>query len=523
MNYYNNNDTHLPSSLLIQYHKMGFKLVPIGYDGVIPNVGGLLTPEEREISIHESKSGKEEPLNYICYHAEFWNEERIEREAYRFINVATLTGKTHLKAENDIPLYLCALDIDSKEVFRILSCLEDINGNDYYFIDEACKSTFVSSSKKRYGRHIFWLSNKQYKPIRTNDCKAGCEFEIKTQGLMSLPPSRHRNDSQSHYQSIGLNKIARSDKMYDELLDILNDCLKPKDFTNHQSREDANQHTQINLNDDQIDFICELLSPHYRRGYRHHLINGLSGLLHRYNVAIDSSILLVQNLSMDDEEQESRLLILNATYQKTLKEVSGYQYLLSVLENVATDDQSLAKKILRKIIGIISVKDTNQDIVTSLTEQVMTEYTFKTMRDNEEMYYYDIGRGLYLSFGETIIREYVELLNPKIKTYVVNEIIQKIRRRTYVHRREFDNRTDIINLRNGLLNIWTGELKEHSPDFLSIVQLPLIYNPKTRCPNIGRFLAQVLHPEDIPTALEVIGYLLYRVAIYEKAVMLWKW
>ena len=212
MNYYNNNGTHIPSSLLIQYHKIGFKLVPIGYDGVTPNVSGLLTPEEREISIHESKSGKEEPLNYIYHHPEFWNEERIEREAYRFINVATLAGKTHLKAEDGNPLYLCALDIDSEQVFTILSRLEDSNGNDYYFIDKACKSTFVSSSKKRYGRHIFWLSNEQHKPIRTSDCKPGCEFEIKTdnsQGLMSLPSSRHRNDSQFHYQSIGLNKIGR--------------------------------------------------------------------------------------------------------------------------------------------------------------------------------------------------------------------------------------------------------------------------------------------------------------------------
>ena len=104
---------------------------------------------------------------------------------------------------------------------------------------------------------------------------------------------------------------------------------------------------------------------------------------------------------------------------------------------------------------------------------------------------------------------------------MVNEIIQKIKRRTYVNRDQFDNNTDIINVQNGLLNIWTGELREHSPDFLSIVQLPLVYNPKTRCPNIGRFLAQVLHPEDVLTALEVIGYLLYRTAIYEKAVMLY--
>ena len=59
------------------------------------------------------------------------------------------------------------------------------------------------------------------------------------------------------------------------------------------------------------------------------------------------------------------------------------------------------------------------------------EYAFKTMRDNEEMYYYDIGRGLYQRFGDSVIREYVEILNPKVKTHTVNEIIQKIKRRTY--------------------------------------------------------------------------------------------
>jgi P4 family phage/plasmid primase-like protien len=505
---------------------MGFKPIPIGDVSVTPNVNGLLTPEERKASIRESKCGKEEPVNYIYHHPEFWNEERIEREAYRFINVATLTGKTHLKAENDIPLYLNALDIDSEQIFTILACLEDNNGNEYNFIDKACKSTFVSSSKKRYGRHIFWLSNKQHKPIRTNDCKPGCEFEIKTdnsQGLMSLPPSRHRNDPQFHYQSIGLNKIPRFDQMYDKLLDTLKDCLKPKDYKNHESGEDANQHAQINLNEDQIEFIYDLLAPYYRRGYRHHLIYGLSGLLHRYNVAINSSTLLIHKLSIDDEEKDSRILILDTTYQKPLKEVSGYQYLLSILENVATNDQSHAKNILRKIIDNISVKDTNtnQDIITSLTEQVMIEYTFKTVRDNEEMYYYGIGRGVYLGSGDSIIREYLEILSPKIKTYIVNEIIQKIKRRTYVDRIQFDSNTDIINVQNGLLNIWTGEFKEHSPDFLSIVQLPVMYNPDSKCPAILRFFKQVLHPQDVFTAMEIIGYLLYKTAIYEKAVMLY--
>jgi P4 family phage/plasmid primase-like protien len=162
----------------------------------------------------------------------------------------------------------------------------------------------------------------------------------------------------------------------------------------------------------------------------------------------------------------------------------------------------------------------NQGIVLNLTERVMTEFTFKTMRDNEEIYYYDNAMGVYHRYGDRLIKEYVEILDPSIKTFQVNEIIQKIKRRTPVDRDQFDNNPDIINVQNGLLNIWTGELRDHSPDYLSIVQLTLHYCSKSRCPNIARFLALVLHPEDVLTALEVIGYTLYRTAIYEKAVML---
>ena len=129
------------------------------------------------------------------------------------------------------------------------------------------------------------------------------------------------------------------------------------------------------------------------------------------------------------------------------------------------------------------------------------------MRDNEEIYYYDIVTGSYRKFGDRIIKEYIEILHSSIKTFQVNEIIQKIKRRTPVDRDQFDNNINIINVQNGLLNIWTGELIEHSSDFLSIVQFPLIYNPKGKCPNILRFLAQVLHPQDVFTAYGVIGYL----------------
>jgi putative DNA primase/helicase len=52
------------------------------------------------------------------------------------------------------------------------------------------------------------------------------------------------------------------------------------------------------------------------------------------------------------------------------------------------------------------------------------------------------------------------------------------------------------------------------------VQLPIKYDPKARCPAIAKFLGQVLYWEDVFTALEIIGYCLYKTAEYEKAIML---
>jgi hypothetical protein len=44
----------------------------------------------------------------------------------------------------------------------------------------------------------------------------------------------------------------------------------------------------------------------------------------------------------------------------------------------------------------------------------MNEYFFATMRDNEDVYYYN-GQGLYVIDGESLINELCELMYPQIK------------------------------------------------------------------------------------------------------------
>ena len=228
----------IPLEELFLLYELGFKLVTLAEDSKIPNVNGLLTDEERQRSIEESPDGKEHPINYIYNHPEFWNKDRISREAWRFYNVGTTYGKTHIKDEQGNSLYLNEVDIDSKEVFDRLAIVR-IKDKDYFFIDELCKITFVVKTKKEYGYRIYWLSHKQYLPIGMKACKLGDEFEIKTDNTLghgSLPPSRHRDDSNFHYQSIGQNVIANRDNLYDGILKTLQDCLKTKESSREKRR-----------------------------------------------------------------------------------------------------------------------------------------------------------------------------------------------------------------------------------------------------------------------------------------------
>lgn len=65
-----------------------------------------------------------------------------------------------------------------------------------------------------------------------------------------------------------------------------------------------------------------------------------------------------------------------------------------------------------------------------------------------------------------------------------------------------------VNVKNGTLHVPSGEFREHSPDFYSTTQLPIVYDPKAACPAIDNFLHDTLdrNKDDIRLAIEFIGY-----------------
>ncbi len=83
--------------------------------------------------------------------------------------------------------------------------------------------------------------------------------------------------------------------------------------------------------------------------------------------------------------------------------------------------------------------------------------------------------------------------------------------------RELNANPYIINARNGLFNVQTGEFLPHSPDFYSTVQLNINYTPNAECPRFKQFLSEALDEDDIPLVQEMMGYFLIPVNKAQKS------
>jgi len=258
-----------------------------------------LTPEEEARSREESTDGQVHPVNFIYNHPEFWIENRIRNERWRFNNVATTFGRIHINDDQGRPLYLNGLDIDSKQVFDNLAIIK-IKDEDRYFINDMCKTTFVTKTRKKWGYHIYWLSHDQYRPLRSKEFKPGYESEIKTDnsaGLLTLPDSTHRDDPSFHYQSIGTKVISVQDGLYDGLLEVLNECTRQEKIHGKRNAQDShtdsssnkNNCSRASLTETETEDIVNAIMPDYRKNARHNIVYGLSGYLCKSNIALDSA------------------------------------------------------------------------------------------------------------------------------------------------------------------------------------------------------------------------------------------
>ncbi|MCH7562146.1 MAG: hypothetical protein IIC67_12460 [Thaumarchaeota archaeon] len=139
---------------------------------------------------------------------------------------------------------------------------------------------------------------------------------------------------------------------------------------------------------------------------------------------------------------------------------------------------------------------------------IMSDYTFKTFEDTDEVLYY--LKGVYEFHGKVLIKKECEKIIPECTKHQVNEVIGIIQRRTYTKRSLFNNDFSKLVLENGMLNLDTRELLEYDKEFLTTIKLPINYDSKARCPKFIKFLKECLHPDSksIITVVEEMANIL---------------
>jgi putative DNA primase/helicase len=119
---------------------------------------------------------------------------------------------------------------------------------------------------------------------------------------------------------------------------------------------------------------------------------------------------------------------------------------------------------------------------------IQMHFNFKTLEETDEvLWYYE---GVYMRGGEIQIKKVSEQIVDECNTALVNEIINTIKRRTYISIKRFDSDPTMINVKNCWINITDGSATPHSPDIFSLVQLDVFFDPVKIPVKFNMFLRQ---------------------------------
>lgn len=132
--------------------------------------------------------------------------------------------------------------------------------------------------------------------------------------------------------------------------------------------------------------------------------------------------------------------------------------------------------------------------------------------------------GCYRPDGSSLVHQQVKIIlarlkqSPQWKSHNSEEVVKYINVDTPIlwERPPLDK----VNVLNGLLDVATGKLAPHSPDFLSPIQIPVKYDPAARCPHWDAFVASTFPEDAAAIGWEIIAWLMTPDTGMQKAILL---
>lgn len=134
---------------------------------------------------------------------------------------------------------------------------------------------------------------------------------------------------------------------------------------------------------------------------------------------------------------------------------------------------------------------------------------------------YKYSNGVFQSDAEHYVHEAIqgELGARWVQRYR-DEVVAWIKDKVYTEPDEVGSDRDTINVKNGMYNVRSGKLSEHSSETKSIVQLPIVFDPEAKCPRLEEFMVEIFPEDTIPLLWEYCGYILLNSLTLKKFLVL---
>jgi len=122
--------------------------------------------------------------------------------------------------------------------------------------------------------------------------------------------------------------------------------------------------------------------------------------------------------------------------------------------------------------------------------------------------------GIYRGGGQrqigAICQALADDIGFNITSNFVGEVLGVIKRRTLRKFSDFDKDPMKMSFSNGVLDLETMTLKNHSPEFLTRIQIPWDFDPQATCPSIERAVTDIIGEENIPLIWEIFAHFLVK-------------
>ena len=153
-----------------------------------------------------------------------------------------------------------------------------------------------------------------------------------------------------------------------------------------------------------------------------------------------------------------------------------------------------------------------------IVQEVLAEHMLKYV---EGLGFYEYSHGIWKKMADNLVRSYCAGYYGRWAVgSKLNSALTQLKSETTTE--ELFNRQAIFNFKNCILDLKTGETKEHSPAFLSTVQVDYDYDVKADCPRWRQFISEIMAGRELSIALlqEMTGYILFEDCSLQKCFFL---